>query len=75
MDAVEPVMRDFATSAAVIGRRSDNPTLRDFAVLASQYRRAYAHSIDTYTAADAYFQRTASSAVGTISEACSAAAA
>jgi hypothetical protein len=72
-DAVEPVMRDFATRAAVIGRQSDNPILRDFAVLASQYRRAYAYSLDTYTPADAYFQRTASSVVGTISEACAAA--
>jgi hypothetical protein len=71
--AVEPVMRDFATSAAVIGRRSDNPTLRDFAVLASQYRRAYAYALATYTAADHYLQIAASGVVGTVSEACAAA--
>ena len=71
--AVEPVMRDFANSADALGRSSTNPILRDFAVLAAQYRRAYAYALETYGPADSYLQRAASSAVGTVSEACAAA--
>jgi hypothetical protein len=71
--AAEPVISQFATDASVVGRRSDNPTLRDFAVLASQYRLAYAYALATYTPADHYLQQAPPGAVGTISEACSAA--
>ena len=46
----DPVRRIAATRSAC--RDSDNAALEDFALLAAQYRRAYARAVPTYTGND-----------------------
>ncbi|OLP02809.1 hypothetical protein BVU76_08715 [Mycolicibacterium porcinum] len=53
-DEAVPAMRLFNTQLSSFGRQSENPTLRDLANLAVQYRQAYLESIPTYTPADKY---------------------
>jgi hypothetical protein len=72
-DAVRPVMTASADKFEQLGRRSDNPTLEDFAVLASEYRRAFVQAVPTYVAADNYLADTANYATGSVSAACKAA--
>jgi hypothetical protein len=50
-DAVVPRMKTLADHLEKLGRRSDNPTLEDFAVLSAQYWRAFALASPTYTSA------------------------
>lgn len=71
-DAVQPVMRESADKLEQLGQRSENRTLQDFAVLAAQYRRAYAQAIPTYRPADKYLAATALRATGVILGACKA---
>ncbi|WP_301123127.1 hypothetical protein, partial [Mycolicibacterium fortuitum] len=72
-DAVAPVLRQSADELDKFGRRSDNPMLQDFAALAAQYRRAYAHAIPTYTPADQHLYNASLYTVGVIDAACEAA--
>lgn len=72
IDAVTPVMSRYADDLEGLGRKSSNPTVQDFAVVAAQYRRAYVVALETYTAADSYLSRTSDRAITTISEACEA---
>lgn len=73
VDAVIPVMRAYADRIETLGSASSNPILQDFATLSSQYRRAYADALPTYTSADSYLVRAANRTTSTIFEACRAA--
>lgn len=69
-DAVAPVMRKFADELEAFGIRSNNPTLRDFAVLSAQYRRAYVESLPSYTPSDEYLATSAVMSSGVVQAAC-----
>jgi hypothetical protein len=71
--SVVSVMVDNADSIQLLGIRSKNPLFEDFAVLASQYRRAYAQAIPTYTPPDNYLASAAAQLVVTNNQACLAA--
>lgn len=71
-DAVAPEMVAFADDAEALATGTANGVFQDFAVLAAQYRRAFAAALPTYTPADALLTRTASAATGAIDEACTA---
>lgn len=68
-----PVMRQSADKLEELGNRSENPTLRDLAMLAAQYLRAYAEAIPTYTPADQHLYNVSLKSVGVVIEACKAA--
>ncbi|WP_238949099.1 hypothetical protein [Mycobacterium sp. IDR2000157661] len=70
VDAVIPTMRTFADSIEEVGRQSNNPIFQDFAVLAAQYRRAYAQALPTYTSADSFLARAANRTSAVIFDAC-----
>lgn len=72
IDAVIPVMGTFADKIEELGQRSSNPALQDFAVLAGQYRRAYAAALPTYNSADSYLARAANRITAVIYDACNA---
>jgi hypothetical protein len=71
-DAVAPVMSAFANELQTLGERSGNPTLQDFAELAAEYRRAYVHSLPTYTSADKYLANSSLVLGGVVEAACTA---
>lgn len=71
--SVVSVMIDNADTIQLLGIRSENPVFEDFAVLASQYRRAYAQSVPTYTPPDNYLASAAAQLVVTNNQACLAA--
>ncbi len=73
VDAVIPVMTSYADKIEELGSTSENATIRDFATLAAQYRRAYVHALPTYTSADSYLARAANRTTSVIFEACKAA--
>jgi hypothetical protein len=73
IDAVIPVMNKLADDIQALGDASNNLVFRDFAVFAAQYRRAYAESLPSYTAADSYLSGVSSSTTSAIWEACKAA--
>ncbi|WP_210686578.1 hypothetical protein [Mycolicibacterium sp. GESEQ-9] len=72
-DAVAPVMRQSADKLEELSKRTDNSTLRDIAMLAAQYRRAYAQALPTYTPADQHLYNVSLKSVGVVIEACNAA--
>jgi hypothetical protein len=72
IDAVVPQMEAFADEIAELGHRSSNPTLRDIATLAAQYRRAFAAALPSYIPADSYLSGASANANSTIYEACKA---
>lgn len=72
-EAVAPVMHESADTLEEIGRRSSNPILQDFAVLAAQYRRAYAQALPTYAPGDQYLAAVALRVGGVVLGACKAA--
>ena len=71
-DAVAPTMTAEADDLERLGRRSDNPTLQDIAVLAAQYQRAFVKALPTYTTADFYLSEAASYSVSSVNAACKA---
>lgn len=71
-DDVVPAMKLFNTQLSALGRESGNPTLRDFANLAVQYRQAYLAALPTYTPADKYLVSAASRIAGLVDSACRA---
>lgn len=73
VDAVIPVMKTYADKIEKLGSISSDPTIRDFATLSAQYRRAYAAALPTYNSADAYLARAANRTSSVIFEACKAA--
>ena len=72
-DAVAPVMAAHADDLERLGRRSNSPTLQDFAILSAQYFRAYVKALPTYTATDNYLSESATYLAVTINAACKAA--
>jgi ABC-type multidrug transport system ATPase subunit len=70
--AAVPVMNSYADTLQELGRRSDNPTLQDFATLAAQYRRAFVAAVPTYTAADNYLANAATYLSTAVLGACAA---
>lgn len=72
IDATIPIMNRHADRLEDLGRGSDNPVLQDLAVFSSQYRRAYADALPTYTSADGYLDSTAHRTTSIIYEACKA---
>lgn len=72
-DEVAPVMRRLASQLQALGERSGNPSLRDFAVLSAQYRRAYVQALPTYIPADHYLVTVALKLGGLVQAACQAA--
>jgi hypothetical protein len=71
-ETVTPRMSDFADEAEALGRRSNNPTFEDFAVLSSQYRRAYVLAIPTYAPADNYLVTASTNLANMLGHACKA---
>ncbi|MEO3759570.1 hypothetical protein ABGB19_14945 [Mycobacterium sp. B14F4] len=72
IDSVIPVMKTFADDIEELGRQSTNAVMQDFAILAAQYRRAYANALPTYNSADSYLARTANRTTAVIYDACNA---
>jgi hypothetical protein len=72
-DAVAPVMDASADKLQALGEGSGNLILKDFAELSAQYRRAFALSLPSYTAADNYLANTALELSGVVEAACRAA--
>jgi hypothetical protein len=72
IDAVVPVMTDYADKISELGNKSSNPVLQDLAQLSAQYRRAYAKSLPTYRPADSYLDSTALRATSMVYAACKA---
>lgn len=71
--AVAPVMNAYAGKLELLGRRSGNPALQDFAVLSAQYRRAFVAAIPTYGPSDNHLANAANYASTTVLGACAAA--
>lgn len=74
MDAVGPVMDDYANDMERLGRQSRNPIWEDFAVLAAQYMRAYVRAIPTYSVNISYMASQSTRLANAINWACKAAA-
>jgi hypothetical protein len=72
-DAVAPVMSAFADKLQLLGERSGNPILQDFATLSAQYRHAYVQALPSYTPADKYLANAALKLGGVVRAACQAA--
>jgi hypothetical protein len=72
IDRVIPVMNRYADDMDQIVAQNENPILHDFATFASQYRRAYAAALPSYTTADSYLATVAASAASMIYQACRA---
>jgi hypothetical protein len=72
IDSTVPVMKKMADDMEKLGFSSSNPVVQDFAVLAAQYRRAYAEALPTYTIPDSFLSGTASETTSIIWEACKA---
>jgi hypothetical protein len=70
VDGAAPIMTAFADEAEDIGKRSDNPTFEDFAVLSAQYRRAIVKALPTYTPADNYLSEASTALAQTLTTAC-----
>ena len=72
--AVGPIMISLANKMQQLGRRSNNPTLQDFAELSAQYRRAFVLALPTYDPTDNYLANAATFLSTTVLGACSSAA-
>jgi hypothetical protein len=70
IDRVTPVMSTTADQFEEIGLNSDNAIFQDFALLSSQYLRAYVKTLPAYSSADDYLSRVANYMGGTINAAC-----
>jgi hypothetical protein len=55
-----------------LGRRSNNPTLQDFAELSAQYRRAFVLALPTYDPSDNYLANAATFISTTVLGGCAA---
>lgn len=73
--SVTTVLGSNAGEVQNLGVESGNPTWRDFAALAAQYRQAYLQAIPSYVPADNYLDSTASELIVAIDQACRAAGA
>lgn len=73
--AVGPIMISLANKMQQLGRRSNNPTLQDFAELSAQYRRAFVLALPTYDPSDNYLANAATFLSTTVLGACASAGA
>lgn len=71
-EALIPVIENFAEDVERLGRQSANGVLQDFAVLAAQYRRAFAQALPNYSPADSYLSAVAVDLSNLIFDACKA---
>ncbi len=69
-EKVIPVMNTFADRITQIGKRSNNPVIDSFSLLAAQYRRTFAAALPTYVPADNYLNEVATGVAGALNEAC-----
>jgi hypothetical protein len=69
-NAVVPALRQNADEMYDLGKRSENPVLEDFAMLAVTYQRAFLEALPTYVPGDQYLYNTAAQAQTIINEAC-----
>ncbi|WP_231745073.1 hypothetical protein [Mycobacterium sp. IS-1590] len=72
VESVIPELQKSADAFERIASRTGNLTLRDLAIFAAQYRRAYAEALPTYIVADSYLDLTAYRVSSFIYEACKA---
>ena len=72
-DTLASVIETFAGDVEELGRKSSNAVLQDFALLASQYRHAFAQALPNYTPADSFLSAVAVDLTNTIFDACKAA--
>ncbi|ORW15891.1 hypothetical protein AWC18_19450 [Mycolicibacter nonchromogenicus] len=72
--AVGPIMVSLANKLQQLGRRSNNPTLQDFAELSAQYRRAFVLALPTYDPSDNHLANAATFLSTTVLGACASAA-
>ena len=72
-DEVIPVMRRVANQMLVLGNRSQNSVLKDFADLSAQYRNAFIAAIPTYMPTDNYLSLASLRVAGIVNSACRAA--
>jgi len=72
IDDVIPLMDSLANDIQELGLQSSNPTLQDFAVVAAQYRRAYASALPSYSTADSYFGAASAGITSAVADACRA---
>lgn len=72
--AVGPVMISLANKMQQLGRRSNNPTLQDFAELSAQYRRAFVLALPTYDPTDNHLANAATFLSTTVLGGCQSAA-
>ena len=72
--AVGPIMISLANKMQQLGRRSNNPTLQDFAELSAQYRRAFVLALPTYDPSDNYLANAATFLSTTVLGGCQSAA-
>lgn len=70
IDAVIPLMNTLADDIQELGLRSNSPTLQDFAVLAAQYRRAYAEALPSYSTPDSYLAAVSADLTSAIADGC-----
>jgi hypothetical protein len=70
--AVGPVMISLANKMQQLGRRSNNPTLQDFAELSAQYRRAFVLALPSYDPSDNYLANAATFISTTVLGGCAA---
>ncbi len=70
MNAVAPALRQNADEMQSLGKRSENPVLQDFAILAVAYQRAFIAALPTYAPNDQYLYNAAAQAETVINEAC-----
>jgi hypothetical protein len=71
-EAMMPIWRSLADAGERLAGHSENPVVRDFAVLAAQYERAGAQAVPTYTPADVHLQNAGLRARGLVYGACAA---
>ena len=72
-DAVGPIMTENADRIQDLGRKSDDPSVEDIALLAAQYRRAFVVANSTYKGSDSYLALSATNLVRLVTAACKSA--
>lgn len=72
IDDVIPLMNSLADEIENLGLKTSNPTLQDFAIVAAQYRRAYASALPSYSTADSYLGGASAGITSAVADACRA---
>lgn len=69
-DSVAPVISKDADTLERLGRRSGNPILHDFSLIAAQYYRAFVRAAPAYTPADNYLYKVGTYTAGAVRAGC-----